>query len=125
MPRSWIEFDFLKSIVCLTFLQDLATGLDIEGEPIKEPMHSIMPLLLDQQMSNYDKMRIIILYIISKNGVSEENLNKVIRHGQLSPEEKQAIINLSHIGLNAVLSVSIFAVPTECLTRFGITPVHL
>lgn len=88
----------------------MATGLDIDREPIKEPMHSIMPLLLDQHMSNYDKMRVIILYIISKNGVSEENLNKVIRHGQLSPEEKQAIINLSHIGLNAVLSVGILAV---------------
>lgn len=94
----------------LLLFQDLATGLDIAGEPIKDPMHSIMPLLLDQQMSNYDKMRVIILYIISKNGVSEENLNKVIRHGQLSPEEKQAIINLSHMGLNAVLTVSILAV---------------
>lgn len=85
----------------------MATGLDVDGERIKDHMRNIMPVLLDQHVTNYDKIRIIILYVISKNGLSEENLNKVVQHAQLSPEEKQAITNLSVLGLNSVVNVSV------------------
>lgn len=78
--------------------------MDTEGEPLREPMHHIMPTLLEQSVSNYDKMRIIILYIILKNGISDENLNKIVRHAQLLPEEKRAIENLVHLGMNKAVS---------------------
>lgn len=70
-------------------------------------MNNSMPLLLDENVTNFDKMRIIILYVISKNGLSEESLNKIVHHAQLSPEEKQAIINLSLLGCNPVVRILI------------------
>lgn len=81
-------------------------GTDVDGERIKDHMKSIVPVLLDQNVNNLDKMRIILLYIISKNGLSEENINKMVQHGQLIPEEKQTLINLHHLGLNSVVNVS-------------------
>lgn len=86
--------------------QDLAMGTDIQDEKIKDHMMRITPVLLDQKTSRKDKIRILILYILSKNGTTEENLDKLIKHAQLSPEDKKCIVNLSLLGINIIVNVS-------------------
>lgn len=69
-------------------------------------MKNIVPILLDPNVENQDKLRVILLYILAKNGVSNENLEKLLQHAQIPPTEKDTINNMAHLGINVIVEVS-------------------
>ncbi|XP_025071943.1 syntaxin-binding protein 2, partial [Alligator sinensis] len=85
--------------------QDLAMGSDVDGERLKDPMKVLVPVLLDSAVAPYDKARVILLYVLLKNGVSEENLTKLVQHANI-PAQSGALRNLHLLGTHLTPGVS-------------------
>lgn len=79
--------------------QDLALGCDPSGERIKDPSAKTGPILFNQAFTVEDKIRVVLLLILCKNGITEENLNRLIQHANIPQQDRCIITNLSQLGV--------------------------
>ena len=82
--------------------QDLATGIDKDGEKIRDPMRSIVPVLLDKEIAEYNKLRIILLLATVMQGITDENMSKLMEHAKISSVERSTILNMAHLGVTII-----------------------
>ncbi|KAI9104095.1 Sec1-like protein [Phlyctochytrium arcticum] len=86
--------------------QELATGENAEGKPCRLNMLDIQSMVENPRVGHEDKLRLILLYIISKNGVSDTERQRLVDRAKLTMEEQQAVHNLSMLGIRLSASMS-------------------
>ncbi|KAG9510721.1 Protein ROP, partial [Fragariocoptes setiger] len=79
--------------------QDLAMGTTPGGERIKDPLLKTNPLLIDQNVNDDDKIRLILLYILNRGGIPEDNLDRIIQRAAIAPQRRSVITNMSYLGV--------------------------
>ncbi|KAI8059633.1 Sec1-like protein [Gongronella butleri] len=95
---SYFEKSKLNSVGNLE--QNIATGETPDGEVPKTIVLDMVPLLDDKYISDMDKTRLLMQYIISKDGgVFEDDKRKLFDHAHLARESREAIDNLSLMGV--------------------------
>ena len=85
-----------------TVEQDIAMGSTVEGEPLNDVYRNkkVFPLFLDSNILAFDKIRIILLYILSNNGITEENLKILLQHAEIPANDQTIITNMKRLGIN-------------------------
>lgn len=78
--------------------QCLATGLDEDYRKPKNMADQIVRTLDDEAVTSADRLRLIALYILFRDGVLPADLQKLIFHAQLPPPDMEVIRNLDLLG---------------------------
>jgi len=84
--------------------QDMATGEDADGKTVKNVISALAPILSDGSVSKSDKMRLIMLYIISQEGIKDSDRKRLVELAQISNQEQAAISNLFYLGVSLAKS---------------------
>lgn len=86
--------------------QDLITGLTPDGVVPKNIIMNMVPLLDDPNVDSYDKLRLLLLYIICHDGIPQEDLRKLLQHAHVMNQDVDTISNFSLLGVNLKSSVA-------------------
>ncbi|PVH80328.1 Sec1 family protein [Cadophora sp. DSE1049] len=78
--------------------QSLATGLDEDFRKPKNLADQVVRLLDDENIGPADRLRLIMLYIIYRDGMIQDDIQRLLAHAALPPQDAEAIANLDLIG---------------------------
>jgi len=87
----------LKKIAFLE--QDMSTGEDAEGAPVKNVISAMPPILTDKEVTKMDKVRLLMLYIISQEGIKDGDRKRLMELAQVTAVEQSYISNLRYLGV--------------------------
>jgi syntaxin-binding protein 1 len=82
--------------------QSLATGLDEDFRKPKNLADQLVRLLDDESIGPSDRLRLILLYLIFRDGVILDDVQRLLAHASLPPQEGELITNLELLGAHMV-----------------------
>jgi syntaxin-binding protein 1 len=78
--------------------QTLATGLDEDFRKPKNIADQIVRLLDDESIVPTDRLRLILLYVIYRDGLIPEDIQRLLSHSSLPPNDFESIANMELLG---------------------------
>ncbi|KAJ9204370.1 hypothetical protein DTO164E3_2132 [Paecilomyces variotii] len=92
-------FQEQKLIEVSSVEQSLSTGLDEDYKKPRNMADQIVRLLDDPSITPPDRLRLIILYLIYRDGLLGGDIRKLLAHAQLPPQDGEVIQNLELLGV--------------------------
>uniref|UniRef100_A0A6A7G2G1 Sec1-like family protein n=1 Tax=Hirondellea gigas TaxID=1518452 RepID=A0A6A7G2G1_9CRUS len=88
--------------------QDMATGLDEDQKKtkLKTIEEKLSTMIQDENISVVDKLRLVMIYIITQDGINEGTRKSLFRFAKFSLEQQQAVTNLFNLGVSLQQSCS-------------------
>lgn len=78
--------------------QTLATGLDEDYRKPKNIADQVVRLLDDESINPADRLRLVMLYVLYRDGLIPDDIQRLLAHSALPPSENIAIQNLDLLG---------------------------
>ena len=78
--------------------QTLATGLDEDFRKPKNLADQLVRLLDDENIGEGDRLRLILLYILYRDGLIPEDVQRLLAHASLPPNDLDLISNMEILG---------------------------
>lgn len=78
--------------------QILATGLDEDYKKPKGLADQVVRMLDEDSVTPPDRLRLLILYLLYKDGLLPADLQKLLAHANLPPQDNEVIRNLELLG---------------------------
>lgn len=82
--------------------QSLATGLDEDFRKPKNLLDQVVRLLDDESIGPVDRLRLLMLYIVYREGMIRDDISRLLAHAGLPPQDAEIITNLDLIGARTV-----------------------
>ena len=82
--------------------QSLATGLDEDFRKPKNLADQVVRLLDDETIGAADRLRLIMLYIIFRDGLIMDDIQRLLAHSSLPPQDGEVITNLDLLGARSI-----------------------
>lgn len=88
----------LTMLSLMLSLQILATGLDEDFRKPKNLADQVVRTLDDDSVTIPDRLRLIALFLLYKDGLLQADLQKLVMHAQLPPQNADIVRNLGFLG---------------------------
>ncbi|RVX74120.1 hypothetical protein B0A52_01952 [Exophiala mesophila] len=108
-------FSERKLLDVVSVEQLLATGLDEDNRKPRNLADQLVRLLNDDSVVHEDRVRLLTLYILYRNGTLRGDIEKLRCHGELSPMDGETIYNLMTLGVRVEKQLQDTVVPAPPL----------
>ncbi|KAJ6445031.1 Sec1 family superfamily [Purpureocillium lavendulum] len=78
--------------------QTMSTGLDEDFRKPKNVCESVVRLLDDDAIMPSDRLRLVIIYVLYRGGVIMEDIQKLLIHASLPPQDAEVAANMELLG---------------------------
>ena len=73
-------------------------------------MQRLRAVMDDPAVRRMDKLKVLMLYVITKGGIKEKELQQICEEFSLSSEERQTVYNLLYLGVTVTTVCGCFTI---------------